>query len=213
MAGTGVRLQEVHPSVVHFPIAFLPLAIGADAIGRATDNRSLMAVGRTAIALAAGGAAIAGATGLIAQQEVDADGRALDLLVTHRNLNLVALAGATALAVTRWTAKKPGIGYLLAGLASVALVGYTAYLGGHMVYEYGVGVKAADGLKKEGTVPALVPGQLRRAAREAGRDLVQGAQLTVKEIGEGKLAPAITHSRARGGGNGASRSGEAAGQP
>ena len=212
MAGTGVRLQEVHPSIVHFPIAFLPLAIGADALGRATDNPALMKVGKTAIALAAGGAALAGATGLIAQQEVDADGRALDMLITHRNLNLVALAGATALAVNRWTTKKPGIGYLLAGLASVALVSYTAYLGGHMVYELGVGVKPADGLKKEGTVPEIAPGHLRHAARAAGRDLVQGTELTVKEIGEGKLVPAITHSRGKG--NGASRSGEASsGQP
>src|SRR5690349_21106828 len=93
-----MRLQELHPSIVHFPIAFLPIAIGADLLGRLTGSRSLLNLGKAAIGVAAAGAATAATTGLIAQQEVNADGQALDMLITHRNLNLAATVVATAMA-------------------------------------------------------------------------------------------------------------------
>jgi len=32
-----VRLHEVHPAIVHFPIAVLPLAIDADPVGQLTE--------------------------------------------------------------------------------------------------------------------------------------------------------------------------------
>lgn len=189
----AMRLQELHPSLVHFPLALLPLAIGADLLGRASGNEKLLEAGRIGIGLAAGSAAIAGLAGLVAQQEVDAQGRALDELITHRNINLSAVAIAAGMAAWRMTRERPSAAYLALGLASMGAVTYSAYLGGHMVYELGVGVKPADGLKKEGTVPELTPSNLGHAAREAADDLAAGARLTVKEIGEGKLVPAITH--------------------
>jgi len=36
----AIRLQEMHAALVHLPIALLPLAVGADAIGHLTDNKS-----------------------------------------------------------------------------------------------------------------------------------------------------------------------------
>src|SRR5690242_5445918 len=123
-----MRLQEVHPAMVHFPIAFLPIAIGADLLGRLTGSRTLMTLGKAAIGIAAAGAATAATTGLIAQQEVNADGEALDMLITHRNLNLAATAVATAMATWRGARDEPSAPYLALGLASTALVYYTAYL-------------------------------------------------------------------------------------
>jgi uncharacterized membrane protein len=32
----AVRLNEIHPSLVHFPIAIMPVAIGADLLGHVT---------------------------------------------------------------------------------------------------------------------------------------------------------------------------------
>jgi len=71
-----VRLQEIHPSLVHLPMTLLPLAVGADALGRATGNQSLRDVGRWAMPLAAASAAVLALFGLIAQEEVKAEGRA-----------------------------------------------------------------------------------------------------------------------------------------
>jgi uncharacterized membrane protein len=188
-----MRLQELHPSMVHFPIALLPVAIGADLLGRLTGSRALLNVGKTAMGIAAAGAATAATTGLIAQQEVNADGEALDMLITHRNLNLAATAVATAMATWRSGEEEPSAAYLALGLASIGLVTYTAYLGGHMVYELGVGVQPADGIA-EGHAPALTASNAWRATRHAASDLKSATGVTVKEIGEGKLVPALRES-------------------
>src|SRR5688500_10533173 len=102
----AIRLSEAHPALVHFPIALLPTAIAADAVGRATKNRDLLAVGRWGIGLAAASAAVAGIFGFIAQEEVNLEGRTLEILRTHRTLNIGALVAMTALAVVRAGRKK-----------------------------------------------------------------------------------------------------------
>ena len=125
----AVRLREVHPAVVHAPIALLPLALVADVLGRVTGRRSLREAGRHLMPVAAVGAAAAALTGLVAQHEVQADGRARDMLVTHRNVNLTVVGLTTLLATWRWRQRAPSSGYLALGLAGVGLLGYSAYLG------------------------------------------------------------------------------------
>lgn len=53
-------------------------------------SKSLHSFGQKAIVLAALGAAAAATTGLIAGEEVNAEGDARDMLMTHHNLNFVA---------------------------------------------------------------------------------------------------------------------------
>ncbi len=48
-----MRLQEIHPSLVHYPLALLPLSIGADLIGRATGNKAPQDLARATMPLAA----------------------------------------------------------------------------------------------------------------------------------------------------------------
>lgn len=146
----AVRLREIHPAVVHAPIALLPLAIAADVLGRLTHRRSLREAGRHLMPIAAASAAAAALTGLVAQHEVQADGPARDMLVTHRNLNLTVVGLATALAAWRWRSRRPSPAYLALGLAGVGLVGYSAFLGTKMVYAHGVGVDAAGGIRPTG---------------------------------------------------------------
>lgn len=187
------RLQEIHPSIVHFPIAVLPIAIGADLLGRLTGSRSLSEVGRMLMPVAAVGAAVSAATGLIAQQEVNATGTAADILVTHRNLNLSLTAITALMAARRWSEDKAGSAYLALGLAGLGALSYSAYLGGKMVYEHGVGVKPADGLRT-GDSPALSPSEAPSAAQRAWEDLKQGAATAVADVRAGRLAPAIGES-------------------
>jgi uncharacterized membrane protein len=186
-----IGLQEMHPAVVHFPIAFLPLSLGADALGRLTGDYVLMDMGRRLMPLAAASAVNAAAFGLVAQQAVRAEGQAHDLLVTHRTLNAGLVALTTALAAARVRRRRPGLGYLAVGLAAAGVMGYSAYLGGRMSYEHGVGVKAAGGLN-EARGPEVRPGNLGESARTIARNLRDGVRGAVAESASGELVPAFT---------------------
>lgn len=191
----SMRLQELHPAAVHFPITLLPAALAADAVGLATGNRKLMEVGRSTIPLAAVSAAVAGVLGLVAQQTVELDDESTDLLITHRNLNLGAIALTAGMAAVRRRRRRPSIGYLAAGAAGLATVVYSAYLGGHMVYEHGVGVHSAGGIDEE-KAPELLPGTAVRASKLTARHIRDGAAMTASELREGKIAPALRHPAA-----------------
>lgn len=187
----AMRLQEVHPALVHAPITLLPLAVGADLLGRATGNESLMEVGRRIMPLAATGAALAAAFGLVAQEAVRTEGQTHDMLVTHRNLNLGLVGVAAAMATWRARRTRPSAAYLALGVLGVGTMTYTAYLGGHMVYEHGVGVAAAGGVREE-HAPELTPGRMGDVARTALEDLREGASHAIEHVRQGDIAPALT---------------------
>jgi hypothetical protein len=153
----------------------------------------LRSLARTMMPLAAATAAVAAAFGLVAQEEVNATGEAHDMLVTHRNLNLAMVGTAAAMAVWRSKHDEPGAGYLALGLTGLAAMTYTAYLGGHMVYEHGVGVLDAAGLR-DGVSPELAPGSMAEAVRTAARDLGEGARHAIDEIRHGEIAPQLERS-------------------
>ena len=184
-----MRLSEVHPSVVHFPIALLPVAIGADAIGLLTRNRELLASGKLGIVAATVGAAVAGVFGFIAQEEVNLEGTATAVLQTHRTMNVLALGAMTAMSIWRVGRKRPTLGYLIGGAALLGAVGYSAYLGGKLVYDHGAGVAKAHGLYGES--PELVPGNAAHAAKTAVMHLGRGIAGAAKDLAHGEIAPAI----------------------
>src|SRR5690625_2887530 len=186
-----LRLHEIHPIAVHLPIAMLPVAIGADLAGSANDDEALLSFGQKAIAVAAAGAGFSVLTGLIAGEEVNVEGKPRDMLMTHRNLNLAAAGVAMGMAIWRANRSRPSIGYLGLGLIGTALLGYTGYLGGKIVYEAGAGVTAAEGVYRE-DAPALRAGEVRAALADSATDLVHGIQHMAEEIADGKVAPAIT---------------------
>lgn len=192
----GIRLQEVHPSLVHLPISLLPVAIGADLLGRATGKRALLELGRRGIGLAAVGAAVSAASGLVAQEEVNVKGRTMDMLITHRNINLAATLVAGIMA--RWRARhyRPSLAYLGVGLAGIGAVCYSAYLGGTLVYKYGVGVEAAGGQYRTNPPELGAAGETGAWARDAATNLVHGAQHLAQELRQGKIVPALTGGHA-----------------
>ena len=189
----AMKLQEVHPSLVHFPLALLPLSVGADLLGRLTGSEALLDIGRRTMPLAAGSAVVAGVAGLMAQTEVEADGEALEMLKTHRTLNLGLVTVASAMAAYRSGRERPSVGYLAMGLVGLATMAYSAYLGGAMVYHEGVGVEAADGVRRQPAVPELTREQAKRALQSAGSDLAEGIKVTVQESAKGDLLPSLTN--------------------
>ncbi len=183
-----MRVHEVHPALAHFPVALLPTAVAADLIGRLTDNDSLMEMGRQLMPVAAASVAATGIAGFAAQEAVKTSEVSHDILVTHRTLNIGLLALSVGLAAIRARSRRPSAGYLLAGLAGAALVTYSGYLGGRMVYAHGVGVDPADGVEHE-RAPEMPNDGFGRAARTAAGNVGQALKHTVQEMAEGQIAP------------------------
>jgi uncharacterized membrane protein len=188
----AMRLQELHPSVVHYPIALLPVSLAADALGLITGNRSLLEVGRLTMPVAAASAAVAGVFGLIAQEVVETDEESAEMLVTHRTLNLTLIGLAGAMAMKRFGRREPAPGYLAVGALGLGAMIYSAYLGGQMVYDRGVGVRSAGGLREEVAPPLTEPA---RATRMSARHVATGARHAVEESLSGQLVPTLVPER------------------
>ena len=184
-----MRLHEVHPSVVHFPITLFPVALGTDLVGRATGNEHLLEAGRVGMIGAALSTAIAGVFGFIAQEEIKS-GDAHDLLVTHRTMNIGFLGLAATMATMRAKRTQPTWAYLAAGIAGTIGMVYSAYLGGKMVYTHGVGVQKADGLDRA-EAPELRPAQVGRVAGMAVRQAARGVGHTVQDMAAGEFVPVL----------------------
>jgi uncharacterized membrane protein len=185
-----MRVQEVHPAIAHFPVALLQTAVAADLIGRLTDNQSLMDMGRHLMPVAAASVAATGVAGFAAQEAVRTRDVSHDLLITHRTLNIGLLALSLALAGVRARRQRPSVGYLLAGLAGAALVTYSGYLGGRMVYGHAVGVEAADGIELE-RAPEMPDEGLGKAAQVSAENIGQAVKHTALDMAEGQIAPAL----------------------
>jgi len=186
------RLHEIHPALVHFPIALLPFSIGADIVGKLSGQPALSRLGRQTIAPAAASALFSGISGLLAQEHVNLKSdAAMQTLITHRNINIMATVGTGLLAWRRLSMhpkERPGLRYLLGGMGLVAGMIYTAQLGGRLVYRDGVGVEAADGIFEDPSVDYAHDDPID-LMRQTGKSLGVGAKHLVQELGEGKFAP------------------------
>jgi len=187
-----LRLHEVHPSIVHFPLTLVPLSLALDAIGWMTGRKAFCDTARAIMPVAAASTLVTGAAGLIAQESVRAEGRAHDILITHRNLNLGLAGLVVALAASRTARDEPSSGYLLAGLAGVLGMTYTAYLGGKMVYGHGVGVQPAG--VRDDRSPVVGMRNARAVARATARNTADGVAHVARETRQGRLAPALRGS-------------------
>jgi uncharacterized membrane protein len=187
-----MRLHEVHPSVVHFPITLFPVSLGMDLAGRVTGDEHLLEAGRLGMIGAATSTALAGIFGFIAQEEI-VSGEAHDILITHRTMNISFLALASAMAALRARRERPTWSYLAAGIIGTAGLFYSAYLGGKMVYTHGVGVEKAAGLDHN-EAPELVPSQAGRVARKALQHAARGVWHTVQDTADGEIVPALRPS-------------------
>lgn len=156
-----MKTHELHPAVVHAPLVLLPLAAGTDLTALLFQKRGLERSGRRLWLGVAGTAALAGVAGMAASQQVRPDRRASDMMYVHAVGNAALLAAATGISLWRLR-RPPGVVSTSLGLLGVLASGYTAYLGGELVYAHGVGVNG------NGSGPALfsraAPGALLRDA-------------------------------------------------
>lgn len=163
-------LHELHPAMVHAPLALLPTATVADIIAVTSGDRAWARVGRRLWVAGTVSALFSGVAGLAASQEVKLeDPRARDMVFLHGLGNAVISLGA--IGVTLWRLRRPPtLGQCAIGvLANLAAV-YTASLGGKVVYDLGVGVNPMPKNAQAGTLkgPPLL-------SREAPAALVSDA--------------------------------------
>ena len=166
-----MRTHELHPSVVHAPLALIPAAAVVDLLAALSPrDRRLDRVGRALWWATAGGGLLVGLTGMAASQEIELrSDRARDMMFLHGigNFGLVL----SAFGVAAWRARNPAsLTSAAAGLLAAGASVYTAYLGGELVYSHGAGVKPLGGAAAE--APALFSAQgAKRLTRDAGRGL------------------------------------------
>jgi uncharacterized membrane protein len=142
----AMQLHELHPSLIHAPLIFLPTAAILDVMAVSSRSRvrrfALDAAGRRLWWLGVGAAGLAGAAGMAASQEIRLEeGRARDAMWLHGIGNVGIVLTGIGLASWRTTHRATAATAAL-GASAVGAALYTAWLGGELVYTHGAGVKA-----------------------------------------------------------------------
>lgn len=180
------RIHEIHPALVHAPLALLPTAAAIDAAAviadRAEGDWARLASRLWAIGASSG--LLAGIAGLAASQEVKGDEEGRRRMAVHGMLNLGVIGAAAGLAVYR-SARRPGFVTALLGLGACAVAVYTAYLGGDIVYAHRMGAWPSG----VGDSPKLLSS---RAAPVFGQHALKGLKWLVdqgRELLRGRRDP------------------------
>ena len=159
---------QLHPVVDHFSVALLIVAVLLDLVASMASSRIWLRY--TALTLLILGAIAAGGSFFTGDMEADRIWNALgqpakDVLKTHAELGeyLAIAFGVLALwrimiqafvfmAGTRWI-------YLIVAFVAIIVLGYSAHLGGVLVYDYGAGtaLMAAAPVPSESASPAETP--------------------------------------------------------
>lgn len=135
----------LHVALVHVPIALFPLSLIFDLVTwmSAAGDAGLV---RAAFWCLVGGIVsglVAGAVGMVDYTDIRDDHPAKKTATWHMVLNLIALGVFAAGAGLRYgnldTGKTESVA-LVVSLVGLGLLGYSGYLGGHLVYSDGVGV-------------------------------------------------------------------------
>ncbi|CAD6879666.1 hypothetical protein [Methylomonas albis] len=146
-------LQNIHPLLVHFPIALLTLFFTLDLIGSLANRPEWRQIAGAFLYLGTVFAGFAVAAGLVAAATVAHGGNVHEVMEHHEHLGISVLSLAAVLAAWRLLSKGHIVGpantlYLLLAAILSGLLAFTADLGGLMVYKYGVSVQAADQINR-----------------------------------------------------------------
>jgi uncharacterized membrane protein len=136
---------EIHPSLVHFPIALLIAGLCTDLYARA---RRTLSAGHVATGLYVAGVLmglVTGLAGLLAFYTVPSahSEQAHDQVIWHLGLALASVVLFMGVAWQRWRGwnELPSVGSLVVSMVAVGLLTVAGYLGGHIVYHGAMGVE------------------------------------------------------------------------
>jgi YVTN family beta-propeller protein len=166
----STQLPNLHPALIHFPIAVLPVALAFDAVSLvpALRRRRVLDVATPVLyVLAALGAWASAWSGGEAEHSLPGLPRSVRYLIheheewAERFLYTVAVLAVVRLALAWWWSRREGRGdrpvvlalrglVLAGGLAAIALLVATADRGGGLVYRAGVAVMAVPAPEEGG---------------------------------------------------------------
>jgi uncharacterized membrane protein len=148
-----IDLAHIHPMLVHFPLALLPVAVSAQAITVA-KGQSLFERSCTAqavfwlLVLAAAGAIAAAIFGDQALDIARETGVPMAQMEGHEELGMlsawliVGMAALNGFFYRKQSTSRPlSLAVLFGGTALLILVFTTAWFGGQLVYELGINVR------------------------------------------------------------------------
>jgi uncharacterized membrane protein len=140
------RAAPLHPILVHFTIGLVGASFVFDVLGHWRDSASLATAGWWTIALAVPLTVATVATGLMSRLRAPvAEGTALRYLRIHTALGPIFFGGLLGLGVWRasfWGREAvPSVSYLLALGVLVVLMTIQGYIGGELVYGFGLEVR------------------------------------------------------------------------
>lgn len=138
-------MPNLHPTLVHFPIALLTVSLLADFLGKLWNNQSLKRTGWLTMLFGFLGLVVTIVTGLVARETVMIPNVAESVIESHEQLAFVVAAIFASLMFWRIRSKtdlplRYSWGYLGLSLFGVVLMWIGAWYGGEMVYRFGVGV-------------------------------------------------------------------------
>lgn len=148
-------IGRFHPLLVHFPIALLMVAAGLR-IFRPEER-----AGALLVHLGAAGAVLATVAGFAHIGTDRFHGRALEVILLHRNLGIGATAAAVVASglLLTWGERRRGLQLALVGIAAL-LVGATGHYGGLSVFgedHFDTRVREAPPVAKATAAPVMRP--------------------------------------------------------
>jgi len=137
-------MESLHPLIVHFPIALLLTALCLDTLALVSRRPGLHRVALWNLCLGTVGAAAAVLTGLQAEDVAKHSFEIWQVIELHKRLGITTLI--LGLMTVAWRLRyrdqlstRSRVVTIVAMLVIVCTVTYGAYLGGRLVYEFGVG--------------------------------------------------------------------------
>ena len=144
----GYDWPRFHAAVNDLPPALLPLSVLLDLLGIVFKRESLKAAAFWTLVFGVLGTGAAILAGLMAEDVVQHSEQAHEIMGTHETLAFIVLAIFGVLAIWRivrrgvWNEKEQPIA-LTAGVIGIAILLYTASLGGKLVFDHGLGIPTA----------------------------------------------------------------------
>jgi len=134
-------MPDLHPLLVHFPVALLTFGVAADVVGWIRRKEISVTVAWWTQITGTAAILLSVASGLLAKGHVTEAGL-LEKLDVHEQLAFVTAAVFVGLTLWRIGARGriPSRVYLLCLIMGLLLVWGTAWFGGELVYRYGIGV-------------------------------------------------------------------------
>ncbi|GAB6141773.1 hypothetical protein JCM14076_25020 [Methylosoma difficile] len=146
-------MDNIHPLLVHFPIAFLCAFFAVDALGTWAKNPHWRQLASGLLYLGTIGAAFTVLAGFIAADSVAHGDNVHAIMERHEQLGISVLslsAGLSAWRLRRGIAEgAANVFFLILSALLCTILAFGADLGGLMVYHYGVSVKPTASLDSQ----------------------------------------------------------------